>query len=115
MRKLLLFFAMLCVSIGTWAYSSPTQTFDDGSTFAASDEGSDTQVFTVTAGGIAAWYAAANDAQKSAMADNASRVKLKITGTLSDADLQALGEACFNKFTSIDMSGATLASGASII
>lgn len=114
MRKLLLFFAMLSVSIGAWAYSSPTQTFDDGSTFAASDEGSDTQVFTVTAGGIAAWYAAANDAQKSAMADNASRVKLKITGTLSDADLQALGEACFNKFTSIDMSGVTLASGAKI-
>ena len=114
MRKLLLFFAMLCVSVGMWAYSSQTQTFDDGSTFAASDEGSDTQVFTVTAGGIAAWYAAADDAQKSAMADNASRVKLKITGTLSNADLQALGEACFNKFTSIDMSGATLASGASI-
>lgn len=113
-RKLLLFFAMLSVSIGTWAYSSPTQTFDDGSTFAASDEGSDTQVFTVTAGGIAAWYAAADDAQKSAMAGNASRVKLKITGTLSNADLQALGEACFNKFTSIDMSGATLSDGASI-
>lgn len=113
-RKVLLFFAMLCVSIGTWAYSSPTQTFDDGSTFAASDEGIDTQVFTVTAGGIAAWYAAADDAQKSAMASTASRVKLKITGTLSNADLQALGEACFNKFTSIDMSGATLADGASI-
>jgi hypothetical protein len=114
MKKFLLF-VMMCVfvSMDASAYSLSMTTYD-GSTFAASDEGGDTQVLTVTAGGIAAWYANATDAEKGYMADNASRVKLKITGTLNNDDLQVLGEACFNKFTSIDMSGATLADGASI-
>ena len=113
--KRFLLFVMMCVfvSMDASAYSLPMTTYDV-STFAASDEGSDTQVLTVTAGGIAAWYANATDAEKGNMADNASRVKLKITGTLNNDDLQVLGEACFNKFTSIDMSGATLADGASI-
>ena len=117
MRKLLLFFAMLCVSIGTWAYNYPgnsasdVKDFGDGKTVCFYDDGSDTQQLVVGAGGLAEWF---NDAtiDKSYLSST-SRTKLVVSGTLNADDIAAI-KTYFGSFTTVDMEGATLEEGASV-
>ena len=110
MRKLLLFFAMLCVSVGAQAYVLE-KNYGDGKTVSFSDVGSDTQRLTVGAGGLAEWF---NDAtlDKSYL-NSTDRTKLVITGTLNADDIAAI-KTYFTPFTTVDMEGATLEEGASV-
>ena len=119
MRKLLLFFAMLCVSVGTWA-ADFEWTSDDGQyTVTASDVsvgGSDTYQKLVVnkAGALAAFVEATKgDANNVLMGvgGNASRVNLQIEGALNSADFSALNStevARWGTFTSLDMKNATI-------
>lgn len=110
MRKLLLFFAMLCVSVGAWAYSASFD-YGDGKTAVFTDEGSDTQVISVGAGGLAEWF---NDTSvDKSYLNTTSRTKLVITGTLNADDMAAI-KTYFTPFKTVDMEGATLAEGASV-
>ena len=111
MRKLLLFFAMLCVSVGTWAYSASFD-YGDGKTAVFTDEGSDTQVISVGAGGLSEWFNNA-DATQHGYLNSTTRTKLVITGTLNADDIAAI-KTYFTPFTTVDMEGATLEEGASV-
>ena len=111
MRKLLLFFAMLCVSIGAWAYSASFD-YGDGKTAVFTDEGSDTQVISVGAGGLSEWFNNA-DATQHGYLNSTTRTKLVITGTLNADDIAAI-KTYFTPFTTVDMEGATLEEGASV-
>ena len=111
MRKLLLFFAMLCVSIGTWAYSASFN-YDEGKSVDFSDSGSDTQVISVGAGGLAEWFNNAGATQHDYL-NSTNRTNLVITGTLNADDIAAI-KTYFTPFTTVDMEGATLEEGASV-
>lgn len=111
MRKLLLFFAMLCVSVGAQAYVLE-KNYGDGKAVSFSDEGSDTQRLTVGAGGLAEWFND-TDVDHNSLASNPNRTKLVITGTLNADDIAAI-KTYFGKFTTVDMEGATLEEGASV-
>ena len=119
MRKLLLFFAMLCVSVGAWA----ADVSGDGIS-GATDNSSGKKVQTLvvsTPGALAAWVAAhtGKNYDKNnpfdGLGGSADFYSLKISGTLSAEDFAALNSttcAAFSRFPRIDMSEVTLASGA---
>lgn len=124
MRKLLLFFAMLFVSIGTWA-AEFTWTSDDGNyTITASDMapvGNDTyQRLEVSGpGALEAFINATKDLSDSeggplkGVGGNETRVHLRIDGDLNAADLAALNSSevyCLGTFTSLDLQAATIPS-----
>ncbi len=111
MRKLLLFFAMLCVSIGAWAYSASFN-YDEGKSVVFSDSGSDTQVISVGAGGLAEWFNNAGATQHDYL-NSTTRTNLVITGTLNADDIAAI-KTYFTPFTTVDMEGVTLQEGASV-
>ena len=118
MRNLLLFFAMLCVSVGTWA----ADVSGDGIS-GATDNSSGKKVQTLvvsTPGALAAWVAAHTGNYDTnnpfqGLGGSADFYSLKISGTLSAEDFAALNSticAAFSRFPRIDMSEVTLASGA---
>ena len=111
MRKLLLFFAMLSVSIGAWAYSASFN-YDEGKSVVFSDSGSDTQVISVGAGGLSEWFNNAS-AEAHGYLNSTTRTKLVITGTLNADDIAAI-KTYFTPFTTVDMEGATLEEDASV-
>ena len=120
MRKLLLFFAMLCVSVGTWA-ADFEWTSDDGQyTVTASDVsvgGSDTYQKLVVnkAGALAAFVEATKGVANNVLmgvGGNASRVNLQIEGALNSADFSALNStevARWGTFTSLDLTNTEIA------
>lgn len=115
MRKLLLFFAMLCVSVGTWA----ADVSGDGIS-GATDNSSGKKVQTLvvsTPGALAAWVAAhigenyLNNNPFEGLGGSDDFYSLKISGTLSAEDFAALNSttcAAFSRFPRIDMSEVTL-------
>jgi len=110
MRKLLLFFALLMCSVGTWAYSV-SRDYGDGKTVNFSDGTTGVQQLTVGAGGLAEWF---NDATANqSYLSSTSRTKLVITGTLNADDIAAI-KTYFTPFTTVDMEGVTLEEGASV-
>ncbi len=110
MRKLLLFFAMLCVSIGAWAYSV-SKNYGEGKTVNFSDGTTGVQQLTVGAGGLAEWF---NDATlDKSFLNSTTRTNLVITGTLNADDIAAI-KTYFTPFTTVDMEGVTLQEGASV-
>ena len=117
-RKLLLFFAMLCVSIGTWAADDFTLTKTEshwpvyGCVYSVGglNPGDLANALDNTSG--SAYDVLVNN---TGFADGWTNVTFKIeaTSTLSEADLQAL-EKIGVKVTSIDMSGASFDADASL-
>ena len=114
MRKLLLFFAMLCVSVGTWA----ADVSGDGIS-GATDNSSGKKVQTLvvlTPGALAAWVAAHTGNYDTnnpfqGLGGSDDFYSLKISGTLSAEDFAALNSttcAAFSRFPRIDMSEVTL-------
>ncbi|MBO5629473.1 MAG: hypothetical protein J5965_10410, partial [Aeriscardovia sp.] len=93
MRKLLLFFAMLCVSIGTWA-----ATISGDGISGATDNSSGKKVQTLvveTPGALAAWVAAHTGNYDTnnpfqGLGGSDDFYSLKISGTLSAEDFAAL-------------------------
>ncbi len=109
MRKLLLFFAMLSVSIGAWAYSGS----GDGITL--SDEGSDVQKIEITSpGALKAWYDGLTDDQRTSFASNTNRTKLVISGSMNAADFSAITGDMWSKFVEVDLSGVSVTSASDI-
>lgn len=109
MRKLLLFFAMLCVSVGTWAYS------DSGEGITLSDDGAYIQKIEITSpGALKAWYDGLTDDQRTSFASNTDRTKLVISGSMNAADFSAITGDMWSKFVEVDLSGVTV-TGASDI
>ena len=118
MRKLLLFFAMLCVSVGTWAADDFTLTKTEshwpvyGCVYSVSglNPGDLANALDNTSG--SAYDILVNN---TGFADGWTNVTFKIeaTSTLSEADLQAL-EKIGVKVTSIDISGASFDADASV-
>ncbi len=102
---------MLCVSIGAWAYSASFN-YDEGKSVDFSDSGSDTQVISVGAGGLAEWFNNAGATQHDYL-NSTTRTKLVITGTLNADDIAAI-KTYFTPFKTVDMEGATLEEGASV-
>ena len=102
---------MCCASVGAWAYSA-SFSYDEGKSVAFSDSGSDTQVISVVAGGLAEWFNNA-DATQHGFLNSTKRTKLVITGTLNADDIAAI-KTYFTPFTTVDMEGATLEEGASV-
>lgn len=117
-RKLLLFFAMLCVSIGTWAADDFTLTKTEtyypvnGCVYSVSglNPGDLANALDNTSG--SAYDVLVNNSN---FGQNWTNVTFKIeaTSTLNEADLQAL-EKMGVKITSIDISGASFDTDASV-
>ncbi len=97
MRKLLLFFALCCVSIGAWAYSFT------GDGIKLSDDGSDTQKIELTsAGKLKAWYDGLTDAQKASW-NGSTRTKLVITGPMNADDISVFSDDMWARFEAVSL------------
>ena len=101
---------MLCVSVGAWAYGGQNGSNFDGASFHTEN---DIQYIDVTAGGLAKWAAASNADTEWGYFEESSKqtpsyTKLVVTGTLNADDIAVLGGTHFDKFTLVDMDGATI-------
>ena len=115
MRKLLLFFALLTVSIGTWA---ATISGDGISGATDNSSGKKVQTLVVSTPGALATWVAANIGENyetnnpfGGLGGSDDFYSLKISGTLSSEDFAALNSttcAAFSRFPRIDMSEVTL-------
>ena len=118
MRKLLLFFAMLCVSVGTWAAADLTL---NKSIIYGSQTGCVYSVSGLNPGDLANALDNTSGSAYDILVNNTGfeswwsyvTFKIEATSTLSEADLQAL-EKIGVKVTSIDMSGASFDADASL-
>lgn len=118
MRKLLLFFAMLCVSVGTWAAITITPANDiyiGGTTYNGygiygAKEGELAQLLNGTYAGTVYWNGASLDQLKSAVLIKVGSTSN--TNVLGNADLAALEKLSGARFLDID--GSQLAASANI-
>ena len=117
MRKLLLFFAMLCVSVGTWA----AITISSANVTVGGTQYSGYGIYGAQEGEIALLLSGDNSVSVqwngASLSDLTSAEYIKVGSTstpnvLGDADLEALELLSAAKFLDID--GSTLATGADI-
>ena len=109
MKKLLMFFVLLTVSLGLWAYTgSGTNITLSEVEVPGQPEKAKQVIETTQAGALATWFSSLTAAEKNEFVKKPGLKNLVISGPLNDADLAVLNTTTnpeWSKFETVDMSG----------